>query len=249
LAVQRRYPQHGIAAQRARHDVAWASGLLVGLALLLGAHPNSHAQAQSTSASGIYTCIDDKGKQLRADRPIVECNDREQRILNKDGSLKRVQPATLTPDERAEREAKERKEAEERTAYNDAVRRDRNLKNRFPNEAAHNKARESALESVRVAMRASQQRIKELETERKPLKEEAEFYRGRTPPSRLKQALEANETSVAAQRELIQTQEAELVRINRIYDIELEHLRKLWKGAPPGSISLVSAPLANAEPR
>jgi len=100
-----------------------------------------------------------------------------------------------------------------------------------------------------VAMRASQQRMKELEDERKPLKEESEFYRGRQVPSRLKQQLEANETSQAAQRELIQTQEAELVRINRIYDQELEHLRKLWKGAAPGSISLVSAPLVQSEPR
>ncbi|HET7527536.1 MAG TPA: hypothetical protein VFK10_16455 [Burkholderiaceae bacterium] len=199
--------------------------------------------------SVIYTCIDDKGKQRTADRPIPECNDREQRILNKDGSVRRIVPPTLTPEERADREAQERKAAEERAAYNDAVRRDRNLKSRYPNEATHNKARESALEAVRVAMRASQQRINELEAERKPLKEEAEFYRGRPMPPRLKQQLEANETSVGAQRELIATQEAELVRINRIYDLELEHLRKLWKGAAPGSISLVSAPLASGEPR
>jgi putative cell wall-binding protein len=170
-------------------------------------------------------------------------------VLNKDGSLKQILPATLTPDERAEREAKERKQAEEKAALNDAVRRDRNLKNRYPNEAVHNKARESALESVRVAMRASAQRIQELDNERRPLKDEADFYRGRNLPSRLKQQIEANETSLAAQRELIQTQEAELVRISRIYDLELEHLRKLWKGAPPGSISLVSAPLVQSEPR
>jgi hypothetical protein len=95
-------------------------------------------------------------------------------------------------------------------------------------------------------MRASTQRIKELDTERKPLVEEAEFYRGRPLPARLKQQMEANETSAAAQRELIQTQEAELVRVNRIYDTELEHLRKLWSGARPGSIGPVS--VAGAQP-
>ena len=201
------------------------------------------------SVAGIYTCIDDRGKLKTADRPIAECSDREQRVLNKDGSVKRIVPPTLTAEERAEREARERKEFEEKAAYNDAVRRDRNLKNRYPNEAVHNKARESALEAVRSSMRASAQRIKELESERKPLQDEADFYRGRQLPSRLKQQLEANETSVAAQRELMQTQESELQRVNRIYDLELEHLRKLWKGAPPGSISLVSAPVAHSEPR
>lgn len=206
--------------------------------------------AQSPSASqaaGIYTCIDDKGKPRTADRPIAECSDREQRVLNKDGSLKRIVPPTLTAEERAEREAAERKAADEKAAYGDAVRRDRNLKARFPNEAAHNRARQGSLEVVRSSLRASEQRIKELEAEHKPLAEEAEFYRGRALPARLKQQIEANETSIAAQRELMQTQEAELVRINRIYDVELEHLRKLWNGARPGSVS-VAGPVMSTSP-
>jgi hypothetical protein len=198
------------------------------------------AQTQPAGSQGVYTCTDDKGQRRVSERPIPECFDREQRVLNRDGSLKRVVPPTLTPEERAEREAAERKANEERAALADAVRRDRNLKARFPNEGAHNRARESSLEGVRVAMRASEQRIKELMAERKPLTQEAEFYRGRALPARLKQQIEANETSIAAQRELIQTQEAELVRVNRMYDQELEHLRKLWNGARPGSLGPMS---------
>jgi len=219
--------------------------------LLLGAAAvwTPKAQAQTRSTVGIYTCTDDRGIRRTSDRPIVECIDREQRVLNADGSVKRIVPPTLTAEERAEREAAERKMAEERAALNDAVRRDRNLKARFPNEAAHQRAREAALEVVRIGMRTSQQRIKELEAERKPLSEEAEFFRGRSFPARLKQQLEANETSVAAQRDLIQTQEAELSRVNRIYDAELEHLRKLWNGARPGSLSLVSAPAVAPDSR
>ena len=219
--------------------------------LLLGAAAvwTQKAQAQTRSTVGIYTCTDDRGIRRTSDRPIVECIDREQRVLNADGSVKRIVPPTLTAEERAEREAAERKMAEERAALNDAVRRDRNLKARFPNEAAHQRAREAALEVVRIGMRTSQQRIKELEAERKPLSEEAEFFRGRSFPARLKQQLEANETSVAAQRDLIQTQEAELSRVNRIYDAELEHLRKLWNGARPGSLSLVSAPAVAPDSR
>jgi len=247
LALQRRQ-QQSICAPRAR-NAALVGLLLAGLALACG-HGSARAEQPSTSSvAGIYTCVDEKGKLRTADRPIAECSDREQRVLNKDGSVKRIVPPTLTAEERAEREAQARKEFEEKAAYSDAVRRDRNLKNRYPNEAVHNKARESALEAVRASMRASAQRIKDLEVERKPLQDEADFYRGRPVPARLKQQLEANETSVAAQRELMQTQESELLRVNRIYDMELEHLRKLWKGAPPGSISLVSAPLVQSEPR
>ena len=229
-----------LAAARIRRAAALGSLLLLGAALL--GTQRAQAQAQARTSGGIYTCVDDKGTRRTSDRPIAECFDREQRVLNVDGSVKRIVPPTLTLEERAEREAAERKAAEERAALNDAVRRDRNLKARYPNEAAHQRAREAALEVVRVSMRTSEQRVKELQVERKPLAEEAEFYRGRSMPARLKQQLEANDTSVAAQRDLIQTQEAELARINRIYDAELEHLRKLWNGARPGSINLVSAP-------
>jgi hypothetical protein len=224
-------------------------GVLLVAALWCASQGRAWAQAAAPTNLGIYTCIDDKGQKRISERPIAECTDREQKVLNRDGSLKRIVPATLTAEERVEREAADRKAAEERAALNDAVRRDRNLKARFPNEAAHQKAREAALEVVRASMRTSQQRIKELETERKPLASEIEFYRGRSVPARLKQQIEANDTSVAAQRDLIQTQEAELVRINRIYDSELEHLRKLWNGARPGSISLVSAPTAQTDSR
>lgn len=227
--------------QPARSGARWpgTGALLCGL-FLAAAGVQALAQSQSGQTSGIYTCIDGKGERRTSDRPIAECSDREQRVLNKDGSLKRVIPPTLTTEERAEREAAERKAAEERSAYADSVRRDRNLKARFPSETAHNRARDASLEAVRVAMRASEKRIKELEAERRPMKDEAEFYRGRKMPARLKQQIEANETSIAAQRELIQNQEAELVRINRLYDAELAHLRKLWNGAQPGSIGPIS---------
>ena len=235
-----------MAAARIRRAAALGALLLLGAGVLWT--QKVHAQTQ-TRASNIYTCTDDKGSRRTSDRPIAECIDREQRVLNADGSIKHVVPPTLTAEERAEREAAERKMAEERAALNDAVRRDRNLKARFPNEAAHQRAREASLEVVRASLRTSQQRIIELEAERKPLAEEAEFYRGRAFPARLKQRMEANETSVAAQRDLIQTQEAELARINRMYDSELAHLRKLWNGARPGSISLVSAPAAQTDSR
>lgn len=188
---------------------------------------------------GIYTCVDDKGNKLTSDRPIPACIAREQRVLNRDGSLRRIVPPTLSADERAEQEAIERRAAMARAAQADAVRRDRNLMARFPNEAAHRKAREAALDTVRVAIKATEQRQAELSAARKPLEDEAEFYKGRPLPLRLKQAIDANDAAVDAQRSAAQNQEAEMVRINRLYDNELAHLRQLWGGAQPGSIGPV----------
>ena len=99
------------------------------------------AQAPSPPVTGLYTCIDDKGRRLTADRPIAECSTKSQQILNRDGSLRTVIPPTPTAEERAEKEAVERAEKEAKAAAADAVRRDRNLVARFPTEAAHGRGR------------------------------------------------------------------------------------------------------------
>ncbi len=199
------------------------------------------AQATTKPTSGIYTCIDDKGRRITADRPIAECTDREQQVLNRDGSLRAVMPPSLTAEESTAREARDRAAAEERAARADAVRRDRNLMARYRNEAAHNRAREAALDTVRLAMKATEIRLRQLATEGKPLRDEAEFYEGKALPGTLKAAIDANEVAVEAQRAATANQEAELDRINRLYDAELDRLRRLWAGVVPGSLGPLAA--------
>lgn len=215
---------------------AWLALAGAGLAL-----PAIVALAQTppgapASGVGIYTCVDDQGRRLTSDRPIPACTGKEQRVLNRDGSLRRIVPPTMTAEERAEREAAERRAELQRAALADAVRRDRNLVARFPNEAAHHKAREAALDAVRSAMNATEQRSAELAAARKPLDDEAEFYKGKAIPMRLKQQIDANDAAVEAQKSAVSNQQAELVRINKLYDEELGRLRKLWAGAPAGSV-------------
>ena len=196
----------------------------------------------AAASATIYACVDANGKRLTSDRPIVECLNREQRQLNPDGSVRSVLPPAMTSDERAEAERLERQAAAERAAQQDAIRRDRNLIVRFSNEAAHRRAREAALDDVRKAVRVTEARVKLLATERKPLLDEAEFYEGKPLPAKLKQALDANDASVEAQRTLVQNQQAEVVRINTLFDVELERLRRLWAGAQPGSMGVLPKP-------
>lgn len=191
---------------------------------------------EGSPAKGIYTCTTADGRRLTGDRPIPECTAREQRVLNADGSQRTVLPPFLSPEERAAKEAADRRAAAERIAQLDAIRRDRTLMQRYPNEAAHQRARNAALDDASKATRISERRIKDLNQERKPLLDEAEFYKGRPLPAKLKQALDANDASIEAQQVLIENQKAEIVRINTRFDAELARLRKLWAGATPGSM-------------
>lgn len=214
-----------------------ATTVCLAISLLAGLTPPSLAKGADDGPGGeIYTCIDDKGRRLTADRPIRECQEIDQRILNRDGSLKAIRPPPPTADERAAKELRDREAAVRAEALAELARRDRNLLIRYKDEAAHKAARESALEGVRQAMETTQVRLAQLKRERRPLEDEAAPYKGKTVPDKLRTQLDANEMAAAAQLEVALARKADSDRINRRFDLELERLRKLWGGAAPGSL-------------
>ena len=227
-----RAPVRAPLVQCLRSMPLWRGVLLCGV---LAFAPLVYAQPASKSGA-IYTCTTADGRRLTSDRPIADCSTREQRVLNADGSLRQVLPPSMSLEEKADAEVRDRKLAADRAAKADAIRRDRNLMIRYRTEAAHQKARNEALDDILKATQASERRIKELGEERKPLLDEAEFYKGKPMPGKLKQQLDANDAAVEAQRTLIENQKAEIVRVNKIFDVELARLKKLWAGAPLGSL-------------
>jgi hypothetical protein len=82
-------------------QAVWVSRGAVGVALGLSlACLDAGAQTQKAAGPSIYSC-DVNGKRITSDRPIPECNNRDQRELNPDGSFKRNVPPPPTADERA----------------------------------------------------------------------------------------------------------------------------------------------------
>jgi DNA repair exonuclease SbcCD ATPase subunit len=211
------------AAQVAR--AGWA-----GLVLLVSVPP--------AAAANIYTCVNAKGQRITSDRPIAECLDRAQELRNSDGSVRRVVPPSMTAEERAAHEERLRAEMVAAAMRRDAIRLDRNLLSRYPDEARHQKARRAALEPLNTALAATERRLTELEHERKRLQDEAEFYKGRDLPRELKIKFGNNQAALQAQQDAAQNHQAEINRINTSYDQELARLKRLWAGAAPGSVSL-----------
>lgn len=195
-----------------------------------------------TSKAQIYSCTLN-GKRITRDRQIAECDQVDQRVMNSDGSVNRIVPPTLTEEQIQERDACTRETEADRVGRREASRRDRNLMQTYPDETSHRKSREKSLDDSRTLVGKSKERIEVLLKDRKPLFEEAEFYLGKPLPLKLKLALDANDAGLAAQKQLIQTQEAEVKRINDRYDLELMRLRKFWTDTPPGSF-YVSPPLS-----
>ena len=200
----------------------WLAWGMVGLA---GA-----VSAQNAPVQGIYTCVDAQGRKLTSDRPIPECIDREQKLLNPSGTVKQKIGPTLTAAERAAQEAKEKQEIEERNRIAEEHRRDKALLSRYPNRAAHDKERNEALAQISAVSSAASTRLNELAAQRRKLDDEMEFYKKdpKKAPEYLRRQVEENTQSTAVQKRFIADQDDEVRRVNGRFDEELTRLRQLW---------------------
>ena len=184
----------------------------------------------SAWAQSIYTCIDAKGRKITADRPIAECTDRTQRELNQTGTLRREIGPSLTAQELAARDAKDKlaQEANARDAEN--KRRDRALLLRYPSRAVHNEERSAALVQIDEVIKAANKRTGELAGQRKTIDSELEFYAkdANKAPLALKRRVEENDKSIAVQKSFIAEQDLEKKRVNLRFDEELVRLKPLW---------------------
>ena len=197
------------------------------------------AQAQ-TQTAGIYTCVDARGRKLTSDRPIPECTDREQKVLNPSGTVKAKVGPTLTALERTEVEAKERLALEEQARRNEEKRRDRALLLRYPNKAVHDAERAEAIAQISVVKKAALTRVEELTRQRAAVGAEMEFYKkdtSKAPPS-VRRQMDDITQSLAVQGRFIADQEGEIGRVNARFDEELARLKQLWllqAGAAPAA--------------
>lgn len=204
------------------------------LAALLGAAAAPLWAQPAAVRTPIYTCIDAQGRLLSSDRPIPECRDRVQRELGPGGTVRRVIEPPPTPEERARLEAAQRAQAEAAARAADEQRREQLLLMRYPNEAAHQRAREAALAQLQASVEAGQQRLQHLDEEARRLQEEMEFYR-KDParaPAALKRRLADNAGQRQQQIQYLADLERERTRIDARFDAELATLRRLWAAAP-----------------
>lgn len=228
----RPWPAGGLPARegRVRRHHLLAALLLAGTAA--AAPPPGRAPA-SPAASGalIYSCVDAQGQAQRADRPIPACQDREQRVLQRDGSLRGVLPPAATPAEQASAAARAREQAAQAEARRDALRRERSLLARYPDESRHEAARRQALQALDAADALSARRVAELQRQRARLEQEASFHAGRELPAALRRELAAVDASLEAQQRTAEVRAADRRRVDAHFQEERALLQPRWDAA------------------
>ncbi len=218
--------------------VAWRAVVLVGTAVL--AAPTVQAQsAPATTRTPIYTCTDAQGRLLSSDRPIPECSDRAQRELGPSGTVRRVIEPPPTPEQRERLAAQQRAQAEAAARAAEQQRREQLLLMRYPDEAAHQRAREASLAQLQASLQAAQQQLQRLDNEAQRLQQEMEFYR-KDPtraPAALKRRLADNATQRQQQQQYIDDLQREHARVVQRFDDELATLRRLWAAPPTDALA------------
>lgn len=216
-----------------RPSSAWLRPVAAGLLLaVLGT--TSGAQTGLGPTPQIYTCTDGSGRKLTSDRPIVECNDREQTILNPSGTVKARIGPVLTPFELSQSEARLRAEQKERAKKEEEKRMDRALLIRYPNLVAHQKDRDEAVAQIMLVKQVATARRADLLAERSKLTDEMAFY-AKDPskaPARLQRQITGVTQALAEQERFLTEKDMEIQRVHARFDEEQQRLAPLWQANP-----------------
>lgn len=199
----------------------------------------------------IFTCVDAKGRRLTADRPILECNDREQKELNPSGTMRRALGPSLTAQEQGVADEKARRAALEQQRALEEKRRDRALFARYPNREAHDRELALALQRVEDVILAVGRTSADLAAQRADLAAEAELY-AKEParrPARLNRLIEDNEQILLAQKRFVDEQQVEKKRVNARFADERLRLQPLWMQRDATPSTLAAAGQATAATR
>ena len=197
------------------------SFVLVSLCLLLG----------SAEAQVIYSCKDASGKTISSDLPMPECASRENRLLNRDGSVKQIIPAPLSPEQKLRKEAEDARNKQAEQERLDGVQRDRALLSAYRTEAELSEAFVRLIGVPTRALRDVAARLKMIHEEITKLKAEAEFFVGKPWPLPLRRRLESVQNLIQQEERNTTEKEAEVQHLVGRYEADLRRYRALIEKA------------------
>lgn len=176
------------------------------------------AQAQPKGERYTYRCTGTDGKKYYGStipsaclgQPIDQLNERGVRV-------KRIDPAG---DEKArlEKEAEEKRLADEAAEKREALRRNRALLATYTSVKDIDSARRRALSDNQKAVQEAASRIEMLMKRRAAYDKELEFYKDGKPPAKLAEDIRATEVDIEATQGLLESKQKETANINTRYD-------------------------------
>lgn len=191
--------------------------------------------AWSAQAQQIIKCVGKDGKTYVGSTLSPQCAGQAVNEMNKQGQVVKRTEATLTPEQRAAKEAEERlmkeKEAEVARKEKEETRKNKALLSTYASEKDIEAARRQALADNEKAVVETQTKIAQIEKTGVTMRKELEFYQGKNkPPANVMQAIQNNEIDLKAQQNLLAAKKKDVDVINARYDEDKRRYLELTKG-------------------
>lgn len=198
--------------------------VVAALAVFTAALPLAlHAQA--------VRCVGKDGKKYFGQTVPPQCVGQAVEYLDKSGNVVKRVAAPLTPEQRAVKEAEDKRNAEAAAAAKDEARRNRALLETYTSEKDIAFARHRALQDNEVAVKEIEGRIAQIDKRGQELKREMEFYQGRNkPPAKLAEDVTNNEIDLNSAQQLLAAKKKDVDTINAKYDEDKRRFVELNKG-------------------
>jgi hypothetical protein len=175
----------------------------------------------------IYSCTTAGGRAVSSDTPPPDCRDREVRVINPDGSVKRVIPAPLTKAQREERDEAARAQAAQQDRERERQRKDRALLETFGAVDEIEAARQRTLAMRQAVIDRAEALLGQYAKEKKSLDNEAEFYAKRQMPAALRDKFDANARLRQQQEKVKADALTEMQHINEKFDADVQRFREI----------------------
>jgi len=181
-----------------------------------------------------YCCTGDNGRQICSDVLPEQCYGKAYREVNSRGmTIKKVE-APLTAEQRAVREAEIRQARDEDLRRKEEDRRNRALLATYSSEQDIDYVRDRAVADVEKTIKASQEKLAELNKRKQQLDDEAEFYKKKSPPPQLQAQMRDNDAEIKAQQTAIDARNKDIEALKKRYEDEKLRYRELTKARTVG---------------
>ena len=200
------------------------------------------AVGSAQAASEFYCCQDPaNGRRVCGDTLPEQCRGRAYRVLDSSGNIAKEVGAPLTPEQKAEQIAENRKRKQLEDSNREQRRRDQALLDTYSKPEDIDFAQQKAEADVNLAILATIARIDAARSKRKKFEAEAEFYKKKTLPPALDQDLRALDHELKLQQDLLALKKRDFDSITARYDADRKRYFELTRRPP-------AAPAGGAAP-
>jgi hypothetical protein len=184
------------------------------------------ATGPAAAQSFLYVCTVN-GHTISSQLLPSECKNVDVRELNADGTLHRLIPAPLTPEQRKAKHEEEEKRLLEEEAARKQRSQDKALMETYSSVDEIEGARKRAIAGQQTLVDRADARIAQYKRERKHLDDEAEFYVKREMPRKLKDELASNQALTEQQEKTKADSLAKMKTLNERFDGERKRFEEI----------------------